>query len=346
MTEEIEPVFLLSLPRSGSTLLQRLLAAHPAIATGTEPYLVLPFAYTLHSRGVAAEYDHQRFHGALEDFFALLPKGRDTYLDELQTMLVRLYRQAAGPGPQLFIDKTPRYSLIAHDLAELFPTARFVVLWRNPLSVVASIVRTFQRGRWDLRGFHVQLFEGLERLLSFVDTYPERIVEVRYRDIVQQPEETVGRIFSFLDVRQDESVVERFTDVALEGRHGDKVGVRTYSQVSAAPLRAWRDVVTNRVRRRWCERWLDTIGADGLARMGYDHGRLRRELAEVPMTTDNLLRDIAFAPRGPTAPRAAPGPRQPRCARGAPAARTRGALSDGSPRRRPRALPAWWPLPG
>ncbi|MBA3701438.1 MAG: sulfotransferase [Rubrobacteraceae bacterium] len=41
------PLFLLSLPRSGSTLAQRFLAAHDAIATASEPWILLPYFYTL-----------------------------------------------------------------------------------------------------------------------------------------------------------------------------------------------------------------------------------------------------------------------------------------------------------
>lgn len=47
MSIESTPLFLLSLPRSGSTLAQRFLAAHDAIARASEPWILLPYLYTL-----------------------------------------------------------------------------------------------------------------------------------------------------------------------------------------------------------------------------------------------------------------------------------------------------------
>jgi hypothetical protein len=45
MSARPTPLFLLSLPRSGSTLAQRILAAHGGIATTSEPWILLPYLY-------------------------------------------------------------------------------------------------------------------------------------------------------------------------------------------------------------------------------------------------------------------------------------------------------------
>ena len=50
--------FIISQPRAGSTLLQRLLATHPQIQTIGEPWLAIPFVYALREKGVTAEYIH------------------------------------------------------------------------------------------------------------------------------------------------------------------------------------------------------------------------------------------------------------------------------------------------
>ncbi|MBT8101022.1 MAG: sulfotransferase, partial [Gammaproteobacteria bacterium] len=52
----LRPVFLLSLPRSGSTLLQRMLMTHPAISSVPEPWLLLPIFYPRRTSGHSAEY--------------------------------------------------------------------------------------------------------------------------------------------------------------------------------------------------------------------------------------------------------------------------------------------------
>ena len=67
MSENISPIFLYSLPRSGSTLLQRMLADNPVIATASEPWFLLPIVYSTKSSGVYAEYSHFCVPIALED---------------------------------------------------------------------------------------------------------------------------------------------------------------------------------------------------------------------------------------------------------------------------------------
>ena len=49
-----------------------------------------------------------------------------------------------------FWDKTPPYYLIADEIVSLFPDAKYVFLWRNPLSTLASVIG-WQPGGWDYR---------------------------------------------------------------------------------------------------------------------------------------------------------------------------------------------------
>ena len=64
-------------------------------------------------------------------------------------MVLRSTSRRGGPDTRCFVDKSPPYHLIAQQIISTFPDARFVFLWRNPLSVLASIVDTLADGRWD-----------------------------------------------------------------------------------------------------------------------------------------------------------------------------------------------------
>ena len=68
-----EPVFLFSLPRSGSTLVQRLIAGHPEVATTSEPWVLLPLLYTMRRPGAFTEYGHRTAVRAIDDFTGQLP---------------------------------------------------------------------------------------------------------------------------------------------------------------------------------------------------------------------------------------------------------------------------------
>src|SRR5215831_7821667 len=121
----IRPVFILSIPRTGSTLLQRILGSHDAIGTASEPWFLLPLLYALRERGVHAEYEHAVMSRGVRGFATeYLPHGTDSYLEAVHDLALRLYAEAA-PGKTYFLDKTPRYHHIADDLLELFPEGRF-----------------------------------------------------------------------------------------------------------------------------------------------------------------------------------------------------------------------------
>jgi hypothetical protein len=71
----VTPIFLLSLPRSGSTLVQRVLAAHDGVATAAEPWILLPQIYALRTEGAYAEYGHALATRAIGDFARNLDGG-------------------------------------------------------------------------------------------------------------------------------------------------------------------------------------------------------------------------------------------------------------------------------
>jgi hypothetical protein len=83
----VTPVFLLSLPRSGSTLAQRILASHTEVATTSEPWLLLPYLYTLRDHGVYAEYSHSTMVTAIRELCSSFPSGEKDYLDEVRRLI-------------------------------------------------------------------------------------------------------------------------------------------------------------------------------------------------------------------------------------------------------------------
>ena len=113
------PLFIFSLPRAGSTLLQRILAGHDGIASAAEPWLLLPALYTLRDTGVVAEYSHPIAVRAIKDFCRELPDGEATYLQHVRRQVLDLYAAASPPGTTYFLDKTPRYALIDEEIVSL-----------------------------------------------------------------------------------------------------------------------------------------------------------------------------------------------------------------------------------
>ena len=286
------PLFLLSLPRSGSTLAQRILAAHEAIATASEPWILLPYLYTLRERGAYAEYNHRVLVRAVEDFCKVLPHGRDDYIAEIRELAARLYTKASPEGTRYFLDKTPRYHLVSDEIVAAFPDARYLLLWRNPLAVVASLIETWADGKWNLYRFKVDLFDGIENLFRTYEIHRDMIHAVRYEALITNPEEIWGGVFRYLDLPFDGSVLAHFGGVELAGRWGDHSGTQRYAGVSSEPLERWKRVLNNPVRKAWCRRYLSWIGRERLAVMGYDLDALTAELDALPTSYRRVGSDV------------------------------------------------------
>lgn len=266
-----------------------MLAAHPAISTVPEPWILLPLVYATRERGVRAEYWHQAAAQAIKDFGRELPEGdldagvRDLALD--------LYAKAAEPDATYFLDKTPHYHFIAADIIRLFPDGKFVFLWRNPLAILASLLETFRAGRFQPAYFKRDLVDGYRNLVEARQLAGERAHAVRYEELVSDGEPPWRSLFDFLELDFDPAVLSDFADVSLTGRFGDPTGASRYRSLSTEPLEKWTHTLDGEVRRRWCSRYLDQLGERALEAMGYDAADLRRQLGETPASRSST-RDV------------------------------------------------------
>lgn len=293
------PIFIFSLPRSGSTLLQRILSAEGEIATVSEPWILLPLLSTLRENGVFTDYRHRIAVKGIEDFYNRMPDGRTSYLTEMRAFVSKLYEHAAGDEVTHFLDKTPRYHLVISEIFELFPDGKFIFLWRNPLAVIASMLKLFNTGNWELYRFQIDLFDGLSNMIAAAQHYSDRICCVCYEELVTQPEQEVGRLFSFLQKSWDARVIANFANVELGGRLGDPVGSKQYHSLSTKSLEKWKQVLSNPLRKAWCRRYLRWLGQERLQIMGYELEQLLEELDGTSLTFRYLERDLFFMAYSP-----------------------------------------------
>lgn len=243
---------------------------------------MLPLLYALRHRGVRAEYRHAQAARGIRDFTDRLPGGRGAYLAAARDMALALYRAASGPRARFFVDKTPRYTLVVDELLETFPEARFVVLWRNPLALAASMMQTWADGRWNLYRYDVDLREGLSSLTTAVGRHPDRFHAVRFEDLVRDPDSSLNDVFAHLGLASAGGAGRDFNRVELDGSMGDPTGTQRYQEVSEEPLSKWHAAYCNPLRRAWAVRYLRWIGADRLGLMGYDMAALVAEARGAP----------------------------------------------------------------
>lgn len=295
--EPIVPIFLLSLPRSGSTALQRALSAHPDVGTASEPWLLLPLLYPLRAHGAAAEYDHAVMHQAIADLCRGLPDGAQSYRAAARRMALEIYRELA-PEARYFVDKTPRYHLIADELFAMFPEAKFVLLWRNPLAVLASTVETWAGGRWSVHRWSIDLFEGVANLTSVQAMHGDRLSVIHYEDAVENPDHELARLFGSLGLDPVPGGPGGSRTATLGGALGDRRASEGAAALTDQGPDKWKAVLANPVRKAWARRYLKWIGRERLELMGYDLSRLLGELSDVRVSGRRATSDVVRLIRG------------------------------------------------
>lgn len=256
---------------------------------------MLPLAYSLRASGTRSEYGHQLMVDAIREFCAELPGGEADYLAALRAAALELYSKASPPGTEFFVDKTPAYSLMPETLIRVFPDAKYIFLWRNPLAVAASVTESFTGGRWALKAHSDYFALGLPRLADAYNAIdPESAISVRYEDLVKDPDTTLELIFDKLGLPPEPSVTSSFADVVLKGNRRDHAGMARYQSVSEEPLSKWVAAFDSPLRRSWGRRYLSFVGAERLSLMGYSKSELLSGLADAPTNASRVFEDGWF----------------------------------------------------
>lgn len=281
--DDSKVIFLLSQPRAGSTLLQRILANHDEIHTTAEPWLMLHPIYALRASSHSAEYNSDLSYTALRAYLKTLEYGEDHYMAALREMALSLYKASIDPtGKHYFLDKTPRYYYVIPELIRIFPNAQFIFLLRNPLAVLASFLNTWVKDHWvllsryrdDLLIAPRQLYEGIQKL-------EEKALIVHYETLVMNPGTVVSNLCDRLGIAYQPEMVDYGKAPMPRGSMGDATGIDKHESPSTSSLDKWLALGKHRQTRHFADSYLNDLGPDLLANLGYNYDDLISQLVTV-----------------------------------------------------------------
>ena len=274
-TVELAPmklIFIISLPRSGSTLLQHMLASHTDIASCAEPWALLPLVYARRRGGHQTEYNAKVTATAYNELVADPLVGESRYSEAIRAYTQTLFAGIAGPCTH-FLIKTSRNYLIVRELAEIFPLARFIFLVRNPPAQMNSYIETMVKG--DIvglseAGISTDLRRGVALLKEGVATCGDRGMCVRYEDLVSDPQLVLRRICAHVGVAFDQAMLS-YDGNLLPGRLVDPKSISKHSHAVGDYVDAWKAQLARSPQNTYLTRsYLKLLGRPLVSALGYD----------------------------------------------------------------------------
>lgn len=274
-------IFIISLPRSGSTMLQHILGGHPDILALPEPWLMLHPLYALRRSGVTADYEAEQARCALDAFLDNMG-GEDVYYEAVRSMASVLYGSALQRyNKSCFLDKTPRYYNIIPELYRLFPGAKFVFLSRNPLAILSSVLKTwFKNDLNELMGTANQqdMEMGPRLLLEGIRLLGDDAIVMRYEDLVTSPGTSVHALCSSIGLKFYPEMLDYTGNIHLQSRFGDQTGIHQYAGPVTDSIDKWIDNLTSKELVKFSWDYLDFLGDELLGELGYEFQELRKKL--------------------------------------------------------------------
>lgn len=287
-------IFLLGLPRSGTTLLQRVLSAHPDVASVAEPWVLLPLVTCFDPDYTRSVYGQNNLEIAITDLKVEAGNFQHAYDNHVRTFINDIYTPLRG-NKRYFLDKTPRYYLIADELHRLFPEAKFIYLFRNPIDIYDSIIETFFGGKlYQLSAHYFDLTEGVNLISKLWKINSSNSLKINYEDFCTNGEDVIRQICKYLEIEYLPEILTQFSQVRFSGRSGDpKQGL--LSKV----LNSRKVLPISTIRRGLYAKWLEHISELAWEVSGYRRDELFAQLKASPSAgirqqLDDLRAYISF----------------------------------------------------
>ncbi len=203
-----DPIFIVGLPRAGSTLVEQILASHPLVE-GTMELPDLPqIAAELAARSTVSLGD-----GGFEQVIGSLTAAEWQALGRRYLDSTRVHRKSDAP---YFIDKMPNNCLYVGLIALMLPHAKIIDARRHPLGCCFSAFKQhFARGQnfsYSLTDLGRYYHDYVELLAHFDAVLPGRVHRVHYEALVDDTEVEVRRLLAYCGLAFDERCLKFYAN--------------------------------------------------------------------------------------------------------------------------------------
>lgn len=221
-----QPVFIFSCERSGSTLLRYIVDSHSKIACPGHLYMgSLCASLNVFLTDTLGQNEKELNE---EDKRGFVIRETRHIVDDV------IARYLLEKNKSIWCEKTPMNLEHLDLLNEHYPDAKYICLYRHCMDVVHSCLNLskyrflpehvpfVQRNPGNIIAAMTENWlEKTEKLLKFEERYPKRCFRVKYESIVTLPEETLEKLFGFLDVCWEKDLIDKVFRIDHDRGEGD-----------------------------------------------------------------------------------------------------------------------------
>lgn len=262
-------LFIVGAPRSGTTWLHRLLAGHPDVAALEVELSLLKY---LGDWEVRFQREKRLLGEGRSKHGLPLLYSEEEFLAGSRQLAELGYARAFQDQVKSshILDKHPGYAFHIPTITRLIPHCKVIHIIRDGREVAVSMMSAARR-----LGFGADEIKGATRdwarHLRAARTYgkelgPLRYMEVRYEDLMEQPEVQLRQLFAFADLPVEDAAIAQILDAHHISKNQVSGGDTTLNELRESPGAIWR------TRLSLVERWtMERMAGDLLNELGYSN---------------------------------------------------------------------------
>ncbi len=223
------PIFILGMPRSGTTLVEQIISSHPEVFGGDE----LNFLTDI----VQKYFKDEKFELVLNKFSSLNDRDLNTLADAYIKNLKKISNNS-----QRSTDKLPINFKWIGLIKILMPNSKIIHCYRNPMDNCFSIFKNFFTSR------ELTFAYNLDEIIQFYNLYedlmiywkkviPKFIIDIKYENIVQNSEEEIKRLINKCDLKWNDSCLKFYNNKRAISTTSD---VQARKKIYKTSINTWK----------------------------------------------------------------------------------------------------------
>lgn len=289
---QLVPFFIFGSPRSGTSLLSRMLDSHESMVVPNESLIFKMFAAHLHLYGDLSQIDNQRV--LLQDILNTRVIGYWTPKPLFEDVAQRINRPGFAGVVEALIcsrgkdkaleawgEKSPGHVFYWTDIKQAFPEARVIHIVRDGRDVATSIInaRMGPKTYYAAAKMWTDYLDGIARIKQDCD--PRHFVEIKYEDLLENPEHNLSAICQMIGVEFSPSMLNFFQkDTNYNTDSTNSANLQ--KPVIASNKEKWREALSPEQLQEF-----ETVAAEHLLKHGYQNAN---QLGPLPGGKLNMVK--------------------------------------------------------